>query len=312
MESGATVGISRRAADRVRAGHGWVYRSDLVLRAGEAEPAAGAVVTVVDGRGVPLGSGLWSGASEIAVRMVSRQPGLEREEYLAEVRERLRGAIALRREVAGETFAEGSGTNACRVVFSEGDGLPGIIIDRYGELVVVQLLIQGTAQADVWAAVVDVLSAEPWVRTIVQRADSRVRELERLESPPAEAVWTRENEPAGMQTVFRINGLEYHFDAGAGQKTGAFLDQRLNYAAAARWAETLGKTRRALDVCTYQGGFALHLARVCEQVTAVDASRAALEVADRNLELNAAAIRAKTEWVEADAFELMRDWQEAG
>jgi 23S rRNA (cytosine1962-C5)-methyltransferase len=243
---------------------------------------------------------------------VSRQPGLEREEYLAEVRERLRGAIALRREVAGETFAEGSGTNACRVVFSEGDGLPGIIIDRYGELVVVQLLIQGTAQADVWAAVVDVLSAEPWVRTIVQRADSRVRELERLESPPAEAVWTRENEPAGMQTVFRINGLEYHFDAGAGQKTGAFLDQRLNYAAAARWAETLGKTRRALDVCTYQGGFALHLARVCEQVTAVDASRAALEVADRNLELNAAAIRAKTEWVEADAFELMRDWQEAG
>ena len=112
--------------------------------------------------------------------------------------------------------------------------------------------------------------------------------------------------------MFRINGLEYHFDAGAGQKTGAFLDQRLNYAAAAGWAERLGKTGRALDVCTYQGGFALHLARVCEQVTGVDASRAALEVADRNLEINASLVRAETEWVEADAFELMRDWQDAG
>lgn len=312
MESGVVVAVSRRASDRVRAGHAWVYRSDLVVRAGQAEPAPGAVVTVVDGRGIPVGSGLWSAASEIAVRMVSRRPGLGRAEYLEEVRERLRTAVALRREVAGEAFAEGSGTNACRLVFSEADGLPGIVIDRYGELVVVQLLVQGTAGADVWDAVVEVLSAEPWVGTIVQRGDPRVRELEHLSAPSAEAVWTRENEAACLQTVFQINGLGYHFDADAGQKTGAFLDQRLNYAAAARWAESLGKTGRALDVCTYQGGFALHLARVCGQVTGVDASRAALEVADRNLEMNAGAIGARTEWVEADAFELMRDWQEAG
>src|SRR5580658_7287829 len=105
MESLATVGVSRRAADRLRAGHGWVYRSDMIVRAGAAEPGAGSVVTVVDGRGLPLGSGLWSSASEIAVRMVSRRAGLGRADYVGDVRERLRAAIALRREVAGEAFA---------------------------------------------------------------------------------------------------------------------------------------------------------------------------------------------------------------
>jgi 23S rRNA (cytosine1962-C5)-methyltransferase len=111
---------------------------------------------------------------------------------------------------------------------------------------------------------------------------------------------------AALKTVFTINGVRFHFDAGAGQKTGAFLDQRLNYAAAAKWARG-----RAMDVCTYQGGFALHLARVCERVTGVDASRAALEVADRNLALNPG-IAAKVNWIEADAFDLMRDFSEAG
>ena len=90
---------------------------------------------------------------------------------------------------------------------------------------------------------------------------------------------------SALKTVFSINGVRFHFDTGAGQKTGAFLDQRLNYTAAARWAGT-GTAGRALDVCTYQGGFALHLARVRERVTGVDASRSALEVADRNLALN--------------------------
>ena len=116
----------------------------------------------------------------------------------------------------------------------------------------------------------------------------------------------REGCEAALKTVFTINGVRFHFDAGAGQKTGAFLDQRLNYAAAAKWARG-----RAMDVCTYQGGFALHLARGCERVTGVDASRAALEVADRNLELNPG-IAAAVDWIEADAFELMRDYTEAG
>jgi 23S rRNA (cytosine1962-C5)-methyltransferase len=95
----------------------------------------------------------------------------------------------------------------------------------------------------------------------------------------------------------------------SGQKTGAFLDQRQNYAAAAACAKVYG-AKKALDVCTYQGGFALHLAQVCEQVTGIDASRASLEVAERNLEANRNQIAAEVDWIEADAFELLRAWSE--
>ncbi len=115
---------------------------------------------------------------------------------------------------------------------------------------------------------------------------------------------------SALQTVFTLNGLRFHFDANAGQKTGAFLDQRLNYAASARIAHGRASARgRALDICTYQGGFALHLARVCSHVTGVDASRAALEVADRNLALNPA-LTAEVNWIEADAFELLREFSD--
>jgi 23S rRNA (cytosine1962-C5)-methyltransferase len=116
-----------------------------------------------------------------------------------------------------------------------------------------------------------------------------------------------------MQTQFSLNGLKFQYDANAGQKTGAFLDQRMNYAAASEWAEKLGATNRALDVCCYQGGFALHLARVSNSVTGIDASHASLEVAERNLEANRDVIGDKqVDWVEADAFELLRDWSSAG
>jgi 23S rRNA (cytosine1962-C5)-methyltransferase len=113
-------------------------------------------------------------------------------------------------------------------------------------------------------------------------------------------------------TRFLLNGLQFQYDANAGQKTGAFLDQRDNYAAARRWAETLGATGRALDVCCYQGGFALHLGQVCKRVTGIDASRASLEVAERNLEANRALLSGDVDWVEGDAFQILRDWSDAG
>ena len=302
--TGVVAGITRRASERLRAGHLWVYRSD-VERMQPVELAGGALVTVVDGRGIALGTALYSDASEIELRMVSRQAGVGREAYLGEVRERVRAAIRLRERVAPEAFP-GDETNACRLAFSEADELPGIVMDRYGELVVVQLLTQGTAQDDVRAVLAEVLAEQEWVRTVVERPDARARELERLKAAPEGPLFVRAGSEAALQTVFTINGVRFHFDAAAGQKTGAFLDQRLNYAAAARWARG-----RALDVCTYQGGFALHVARVCERVTGVDASRAALEVADRNLALNPGT-SAQVDWIEADAFELMRDYAEAG
>jgi len=308
--TGAVASVTRRAAERLRAGHLWVYRSDVERMAaapGHADgPEAGALVSVADLRGIPLGTALYSAESEIALRMVSRQAGLGRAEYLAELRERVEAALRLRETLVPEAFPGAAETNACRLIFSEADALPGIIADRYSGLVVVQLLTQGTAQDDVRQVLVDVLAAQPWASVIVERPDARIRELERLGPAPVQPLFVREGGEDTLTTVFAINGLRFHFDAGAGQKTGAFLDQRLNYAAAAKYGHG-----RALDVCTYQGGFALHLAQVCVRVTGVDASRAALEVADRNLELNAG-MNSKADWIEADAFELLRDYADAG
>jgi 23S rRNA (cytosine1962-C5)-methyltransferase len=313
--AGAVATITRRAAGRLRAGYLWVYRSDVArLAPDEASGAAGeiapgALVSVVDERGIPLGTGLYSAGSEIVVRMISSKPGLGRTRYLEELRDRLRAALMLREALVPEAFGRPSGladTNACRLLFAEADGLPGIIADRYNKIVVLQLLIQGTAQDDVRQAVVDVLAEQPWVGVVVERPDARIRELEHLEPAPDTPIFVRDDGNAALKTVFTINGLQLNFDTASGQKTGAFLDQRLNYAAAAKYAYG-----RALDVCTYQGGFALHLAQTCARVTGVDASRAALEVADQNRELNPE-LAARVDWIEADAFELLRDFADAG
>ena len=311
-EAGAAARVSRRAADKIRAGHLWVYRSDVeeILPAmNGAGIAAGAIVSVLDGRGFLLGSAIYSDASQIALRVVSEKAALTRAEYLKDVRDRVAAAVALRRDVAPEAFnfnAEAAGNDACRLIFSEADGLPGIVADKYSGLVVLQLLTQGTAQDDVRSVLRDVLTNELPLETIVERPDARVRELEWLEMPPAGALFAKDAAAPVLETVFTINGLKFHFNAEAGQKTGAFLDQRLNYAAAARYARG-----RALDVCTYQGGFALHMAQVCDEVTGVDASRSALQVADRNLQLNPS-LKASVEWIEADAFELLREFEAAG
>ena len=302
---GPAVVITRRAADRLRAGHLWVYRSDVetLVPAREAsEITAGALVTVVDSRGIPLGSALYSAASQIMLRMVSSEAALTRDRYVDEVRERVVAALALRDEVAPESMEN----DACRLIFSEADGLPGIIVDRYNDLIILQLLTQGTAQDDVRRVVAEVVKERfSGGITVWERPDAKIRELEQLAAPATGPVYSDNADSAELNTVFTINGLRFNFDAGSGQKTGAILDQRLNYAAAARYANG-----RALDVCTYQGGFALHLAQRCQQVTGVDASRSALEVADRNLALNSE-LGAQVEWIEADAFELLREYEAA-
>jgi 23S rRNA (cytosine1962-C5)-methyltransferase len=253
---------------------------------------------------------LYSSASQIAGRLVSRSPEVSRERYLSEVRSRVETALRLRRQLAPVT-AE---TNAHRLIFAEADDLPGILCDRYNDVVVLQLLTQGTAQDDVRAVVVQVLAeafaAENSPLTLWERPDPRIRELEELPMPSAEPLFV--SGEAAATTEFCLNGLRFGYDAASGQKTGAFLDQRLNYAAAERVVRASGMFGRALDVCTYQGGFALHLARVCAQVTGVDASRAALEAADRNLLLNEAlGKRCEVEWIEADAFEYLRHLDDA-
>lgn len=300
-----SVRILRRGADRLRAGHLWVYRSELASEAEAATLEPGALVTVEDPSGRVLGSALYSSASQIALRLVAREGGLTREAYLEALRARVSAALARRRAVAPVDEA----TTAQRLLFSEADDLPGIVADRYGELVIVQLLTQGTARDDVRAALAEALQAELSPHgdalTVWERPDPRIRELEQLAPAPEPPMVHVGAGAAPQQTEFLLNGLRFGYDAGAGQKTGAFLDQRLNYQVAADWVRRSGRTGHALDVCTYQGGFALHLARVCQRVTGVDQSRAALEVAERNLNRNAETT-ADVDWVEADAFAFLR------
>ena len=326
MSSPLTLRITRRAADRIRAGHLWIYRTDIEGTPADIEP--GALVTLTDSRTLPLGTALYSTASTLAARLVSRTPALTREQYLDDVKTRLTRAIQRRREMTQPDAHElmsfllkspvaqehGIGfllppVNAYRLAFAEGDDLPGIIIDRYNDLVILQFLTQGTAQDDVRETVVRTLRFELSMNneplTIWERPDPRIRELEQLPAPAPGPLFSTVDE-APTTTTFNLNGLSVHYDASAGQKTGAFLDQRLNYAAAARAVAASGRTKNALDICTYHGGFALHLAEVCAQVTGVDASRSALEAADRNLLLNPSLTGKEVDWIEADAFDYLR------
>jgi 23S rRNA (cytosine1962-C5)-methyltransferase len=318
MSTPTTLRISRRAADRLRSGHLWVYRTDLELRQPSTPPAPGSLVTLTDSRDIPLGTALYSSASTIAARLISRTPALTRAQYLTDLRTRIDAALQLRRNLAPivtpNNAAGAPANNAHRLIFSEADNLPGIIADRYNDLVLLQLLTQGTAQNDVRevlaAALSEAFSAEKSPLTIWERPDPRIRELEQLPAPTPGPLFTTAT--GQTTTIFTLNNLRFHYDAASGQKTGAFLDQRLNYAAAARIvAASHRRTRasacslRALDICTYQGGFALHLAQVCTHVTGVDASLSALQAADRNLALNPT-LPAETDWIEADAFDYLR------
>ncbi|HUB53369.1 MAG TPA: class I SAM-dependent rRNA methyltransferase [Terracidiphilus sp.] len=308
--------MSRRAADHLRAGNVWVYASEIEsVELGEGDEPA--LLHVADNRGLLLGTALYSPASQIALRMVSRK-AIGEAEWLELLASRLRAAV-VRRSALLE-----AGNDACRLCFSEADELPGLVIDKYADLVVLQLLTKGLDNQAVREACVRVLrqtlNGEMGIAvkagglaTIVERPDPRIRELEGLAAPAVAPLWAANTKKPKTETQFLLNGLRFFYDANAGQKTGAFLDQRMNYAAASEWAEKLGATNRALDVCCYQGGFALHLARVCKSVTGIDASHASLEVAERNLEANRDQIGDKqVDWIEADAFEILRDWSQAG
>jgi 23S rRNA (cytosine1962-C5)-methyltransferase len=297
--------ISRRAADRLRSGYLWVYASDIeFLELSDAgEPPA--LLPVADSRGILLGTALYSPSSQIVLRLLSRE-AIDEPQWLELLAARLRAAIARRKPLLDEQ------TDSCRLCFSEADELPGLVADKYGDLVIAQFLTKGLLTAGVREICVRVLREELTPAAILERPDPRVRELEGLAAPDLTPLWAADPANPITSTQFKLNGLVFHYDANAGQKTGAFLDQRANYAAAAEWAQRLNAAGRALDVCCYQGGFALHLARVCRQVTGIDASRASLEVAERNLEANRALLTAQVDWVEADAFQILRDWSDAG
>ena len=287
------VKISRRGAKRLQEGHVWVYRSDIVSADGVAP---GTAVGITDERGKFLGTALYSSASQIAIRMISPHPV---EDLGRLLRERIQGAISYRERVVRDT-------DAYRLIFSEADFLPGLIVDRYNDLLSIQALTQAMDAEPVRRVIVAELRERLKPAAIAERVDPRIRELEQLPARPSGLIprdMQGEIQPEKTSTIFTMNGVRFHYETLEGQKTGAFLDQRENYAAVARYAQG-----EALDVFCYQGGFALHLAQSCSKVTGVDSSRPALEVADRNAELNGRDI----EWVEANAFDLLRDYADAG
>src|SRR6202521_5661398 len=267
-----SVKLSARGVARLQGRHPWVYRSDLA-ESNDVPP--GSLVRVFDQRGKFLGTALYSSSSQIAIRMISHGSVAD---LPALVAERIRAALAYRKKLVSDT-------DAYRIVFSEADFLPGLIVDCYNDVLSLQVLTQAMDAAPVRDAVEQTLKEELQPAGIVERVDSRIRELEQLPPLPSRLLWGEKS-----STVFTMNsGVRFHYDGLEGQKTGAFLDQRENYAAAARYAHG-----EALDAFCYQGGFALHFAvnsavhsaPKCSSVTGVDSSRPALEMAEKNAALN--------------------------
>jgi 23S rRNA (cytosine1962-C5)-methyltransferase len=303
--------VSAKGAARARSGHLWIYRSD-VTRSPQAE--SGSIVRVVDHRGRFVARAHYGKESEITLRIVSKDDvEVTRDFWLA----RLRAAARWRGRVV-------NGADAYRLVHAEGDLLPGLVIDRYGDCFVLQTLTRGMeALKAMWA---ELLVEEFHPRMIVERNDAKVRQLEGLPMinsllysavgqtgalPMTSQAADEEGKdeppvsPAAAGDLFITeNGIRFRIDLFGGQKTGAFLDQRENRAAAMRYARG-----RGLDCFSFHGSFALHMAKGCERVTAVDISEPAVENARRNAELNNVK---NIEFVSANVFDLLRDYDDAG
>jgi len=272
------VTITARGIERIASGHPWIYRADVADASG-AEP--GAVVRLLDRKKRFWGQALYSSQSQIALRLLTREDRPFDDTFLAE---RIRAAAAFRDQVAG-------GAQAYRLVAAEGDLLPSLIIDRYGTCFVLQTLSQGMDRLK--PAIVEILRKEFAPLSIIERNDGAVRALEGL--PEQTGVLAGEEI---REVVVEENGVKFCFDLVGGQKTGGFLDQRENRAAAASYARG-----RALDCFTYTGGFALTLAPGCESVLGVETSAPALELARRNQELNGFT---NLEWKEANCFDFLK------
>jgi 23S rRNA (cytosine1962-C5)-methyltransferase len=285
-----TVRVNKKGADRVRRGHLWIYRSDLL----DVDAEGGSVVTVRDERGNFIGQALFSDASQIALRFLTQSTEqIDRDWW----RQRIAEAGA-RRNIPADT-------NAYRVVYSEGDLLPSLIVDRYDDVLVLQTLSQGTDA--IKSMLVELLAEQFNPRAIVERNDARVRELEGLPLITATVYGEAPEELEILQ-----HGLRFVVAPAGGQKTGSFLDQRENRIAARAAAHTATqstKRGRALDCFTFNGAFALHLASVSEHVTGIDISADAVTAARRNAELNELT---NVEFREANVFDALREMEATG
>jgi 23S rRNA (cytosine1962-C5)-methyltransferase len=278
------IRISTRGARRIRQGHLWVYRSD-VRDAGDT--AGGAIVRAVDEAGNFVGQAFYSDRSEIALRfLTTHEQIIDREWWRVQVHRCAESRAAIARE-----------TNAYRLVYSEGDLLSSLIVDVYDRVVVLQTLSQGSDKLK--NLVAEVVTEEINARAVIERNDARVREFEGLE--PRSGLLSGD---AVNDVEITQHGVRFVVSPLGGQKTGAFLDQRENYLAARAVAHG-----RALDCFTFNGGFALHIAPVCETVLAIDISGDAIAAAQRNADLNGAD---NIEFRTANVFDALREMEASG
>lgn len=281
-----TVWVNKKGADRVRNDHLWIYQSDVV----EVDAAGGSVVSVKDERGNFIGQALFSDASQIALRFLTfSNEEIDRAWWQRRIRE-----AADRRNIPADT-------NAYRLIYSEGDLLPSLIVDRYDDVLVMQTLSQGTDALK--SLLSEILIEEFNPRAVIERNDVRVRQLEGLP-----LIWATVygNPPEELEIL--QHGLRFQVEPLGGQKTGSFLDQRENRLAA-RAAAAATNRQRALDCFTFNGAFALHLATMCENVIGIDISADAVDAARRNAALNDLK---NVEFREANVFDALRELEADG
>jgi len=277
-----TVVISSRGEERLQSGHPWIYRADVA----NVHAGAGDIVQIRSPRGRTLGSALYSDRSQIALRLLSYG---DAPADLALIRRRLESAIAFRRSLAIDA-------SAYRLVHGEADLLPSLIVDRYGDYLVVQTLSQGMDR--LLPELMPMLAELLQPRGILARNDPRARVLEGLE----QRVEVVAGDVPESVTVTET-GVEYDVDLRRGQKTGLFLDQRENRAAAAAYARG-----RLLDCFSYNGGFALVLGRSCDQTIASDVSEDAVTRIRQNAARNGVAVDARV----GNAFDELRGLDRLG
>jgi len=283
FENGQVV-VRKRGADRIRRGHLWIYRSDI---ADAAQAKAGGIVEVREERGNFVGKAFYSSKSQIALRFLTRSDVPLNAEFF---RDRFAEADRLRERL-------GVDPTLSRRIYSEGDLLPGLIVDRYEDRIVVQSLIQSTDTLQ--PVFTSIIQDRYQPRSILFRNDSRVRELEGLELKQ-ETI----GDPVPEMLLLNDDGKKIAVALAGGQKTGAYLDQRENRRATRRYARG-----RALDAFSYAGGFALQISDVCDEVEVVDISKAAVELAQANAERNHLN---NVRCVEANAFDYLRERDKEG
>lgn len=277
----------------LRSGHPWVYDTEITACTGEFQN--GCLTDIITSKGAYLGTGLYSEASKIRVRLLSRNANDRFDKAFWE--RRLRYAVDYRRTVMRGDF------DACRLVFGEADGLPGMTVDRYSDILVAQFLSFGTdmRREELVRLLVNILAENgDIIHGVYERSDVALRAKEGL---PERVGWIDvcgSPPPGSTETEITENGIRYKVDFAGGQKTGFFLDQKYNRRAVARLAE--GKT--VLDCFTHTGSFALNAAAGgAAHVTAVDISEAAVETARANARRNA--LDDKMDFICADVFDLL-------